>query len=731
MAAGRRPEGIAQGWATRSAAAGQVERRLVATVGHLSELTAAAARLCRAPLSLVTVSAVAPDAEQGVPVVSPEGAVAPGAREDLARSFGQLVVDTGELVRIRDAAADERVRASPAVTQWSARACLGAPLRWVDGEVVGALCVVDHQPRDWSSDDEVALAALASAASHRLWLRAAAEEVDVLRAEVQERARRLDSVLTSAPVILGTVLPDTTVAFVEGRTEEYLGRSAADLVGRRCREVFVPEVAADVERALRGVTVRAVREIGSRWFDSSHRPVVVDGQVVRVDVVSFDVTDQQQHLRSIERLAYHDTLTGLLNRVGAERELRRLLDTPGRRDRARAGYLLVDVDNFAAVNASRGRQAGDQLLAVVADRLRSWGGSGDGDVCMVARVGSDSFAVVLGPGRLDDPRQVLEEVPALLAEPIELDGYGEAYVTFGLGLAVAPQDGDTAALVMERAETALSQAKRRGRGRAVRWSPALSTPDDAGRAGRLRRAIESGVLEVHYQPVVLLGGGGLASVEALCRWTDDEYGPVTPTEFIDLAERTGLIRQLGEYVLDRALRDLAGLPADVVPRVSVNVSPLQLDAGDLVATVHRLLAESGVPADRLILEITESVMASQTPDVVGQLEALRADGVRIAIDDFGTGYSSMARLRFLPVDVLKIDRSFVRGLPRHADAQLLRGLVDIAQAVGLMTVVEGVETTEQEQAVRQSGAVAGQGWLYARAMPVEELCGWLGLVRRA
>ncbi|MCZ8115649.1 EAL domain-containing protein [Silanimonas sp.] len=420
-----------------------------------------------------------------------------------------------------------------------------------------------------------------------------------------------------------------------------------------------------------------------------------------------------QHFEEVHRLAFRDPLTGLMNRSGLLRELD---GVAGRQD---LRLVLVDIDHFTDFNDGLGQEAGDLLLSAVGQRLRErFGGHAS-----LARIGADVFAVVgeaerLAPSEL----QAAFEPPFACGEHLT-----PARVTLGLCDLGDCTDGVTA---LRHANIALKAAKRSLNDSALLYQAGLAehTRHRLGMLGQLRRDLEGNRLEVWYQPQVGLADGRTHAVEALLRWPDGRGGWVQPPNvFIPLAEYSGLIVPMGEFVLDRACGMLAGLGngGRVPERMAVNVAMPQLRDPGFVAMVERTLKRHGLAGDRLELEITESIAMDEALALRRSLEHLRSLGVRVAIDDFGTGYSSLAQLRALPVDALKIDRRFVSERSEGPDEAFVECIVGLARRLGLSTVAEGIETEEQARLMQALGCELGQGYWHARPMPEAMLRQWL------
>ncbi|WP_432491307.1 putative bifunctional diguanylate cyclase/phosphodiesterase [Kineococcus gypseus] len=424
------------------------------------------------------------------------------------------------------------------------------------------------------------------------------------------------------------------------------------------------------------------------------------------------------------RRAVEDPLTSLPNRAG----LSALLEAELARTDAPAGVpavLSVDLDHFTAVNDSLGTAAGDELLRTVAGRLRASVREG----AVVARLSADEFVVVERCADAARARALAERLLEELAEPVVLEGL-EVVVSASIGVAVAAPGEGAVERVLHDAGVAVQRAKARGRHRVE-----VHDPDRTGAAvdhlrllGELRRGIAAGELRVHFQPRVDLRDGRLAGVEALVRWQHPVRGLMPPSEFIDLAERSGLVRELGARVLDAAVEQGARWARD--PRhptveVAVNLSTRQLTDPGVVDVVTAALQRHGLEPHLLVLEVTETALVTDPEAAATALAALKALGIGIAVDDFGTGYASLTYLQRFPVDELKIDRSFVTGLGiSDGDTAIVRTCVDLAHAMGIRAVAEGVETEEQRRALAGMGCDFGQGYFFSRPLEPQVLEEW-------
>ncbi|UHC15432.1 EAL domain-containing protein [Methylobacterium currus] len=482
--------------------------------------------------------------------------------------------------------------------------------------------------------------------------------------------------------------------------EDFLGLSAGDLVAPEAPETFAP-----------GPSQRHRRRDGSLIdVEVFSGPIPLEGLNATL-TACVDVTEQRRAEQRIAHMALHDALTGLPNRVLFHRRLAEAMAAG-----TRLGLLCLDLDHFKLVNDTLGHPAGDALLRQVAERLRACLDA-DG---LVARLGGDEFAVLRPAGR-DAVLGLADRIIAALGRPFALEGQ-DVTIGVSIGIALAPEHGDDPDALLRKADTALYAAKADGRRTRRLFEPAMDAALQSRRALErdLRAAIAAESLEVHYQPLVATGSLAVTGCEALLRWRHPERGFVSPGEFIPVAEETGLIATLGEWVLRRACREAAGWPEAV--RVAVNLSPAQFRTPDLVGTVARVLTESGLDPARLELEITEQVMLEESTANIAVLHRLRGLGLRIAIDDFGTGYASLSYLRAFPFDKIKIDRSFTAALGREATAgAIVQAVIGLGASLGITTLAEGVETAAQLTALHRSGCDEVQGFLFSRPVPAEEI----------
>jgi diguanylate cyclase (GGDEF)-like protein/PAS domain S-box-containing protein len=430
-----------------------------------------------------------------------------------------------------------------------------------------------------------------------------------------------------------------------------------------------------------------------------------------------DITERKRAEARLAFLAQHDGLTGLPNRNLLRQQMDEIL-LHTRRSAEKVAVLVLGIDNFKSVNDTLGHGVGDKLLRGVAKRLRSSLREED----TLARLNSDEFAIIqTGMARPEDAALLSRRLLDAIAEPYLLDGHS---VTIGatVGIAMAPGDGEDSEKLLKNADMALSRAKTESRGTFSFFEADMDARAQKRRKIELelRDAIQNEVLLPHYQPLIDLSTGRITGFEALVRWPHPERGMVSPGDFIPIAEETGLVNGVGGLMLRRACMDAALWPDDV--RVAVNLSPAQFRVGNLMAVVMDALKRSGLPPERLEVEITETVLLEKSDTVLATLHALRSLGLRISMDDFGTGFSSLSYLRSFPFDKIKIDQIFVRDVAANRDAQaIIRSIVSLGKGLGVTITAEGVETEAELSCLRAEGCHEAQGFLFSRARPHDEI----------
>jgi diguanylate cyclase (GGDEF)-like protein len=429
-----------------------------------------------------------------------------------------------------------------------------------------------------------------------------------------------------------------------------------------------------------------------------------------------DITEQRRSEAKIAHMALHDALTNLPNRVLLHERLEHAL-ARSRRGEIVATHIL-DLDHFKHVNDTLGHPVGDKLLQMVANRLRALVRNTD----TVARMGGDEFAIVqVALSQVVDATSLAQRVIAALSEPYEIDGH-QVVIGTSLGITLAPADGLIPEQLIRNGDLALYRAKGDGRGTYRFFEAEMDEQMQARRRLEqdLRRALIAGEFELHYQPVINIASGKISGLEALVRWQHPENGLVSPATFIPLAEETGLIVPIGEWVIRQACATAAQWPADL--RIAVNLSPAQLRNPALPQMLVSALAASGLAPDRLELEITETVLLHDSAATLAILFRLRELGVRIAMDDFGTGYSSLSHLQRFPFDKIKIDRSFINNIAADVSSlNIVRAVAALASGLGVAATAEGVETPEQFDLIRSEGCTEMQGFLLSKPVPAHEL----------
>jgi diguanylate cyclase (GGDEF)-like protein/PAS domain S-box-containing protein len=570
------------------------------------------------------------------------------------------------------------------------------------------------------------------------WLRALRRTAEHarLRAELHETLTsmaRLSSIVDSVADAVFTTDADGTVTTWNDGARLLYGYTADQMVGADVAMLHPP--GSDEPRrilamsrageSIRGLeTIRRTRDGRMARVSLSVTPLTDDGRLSGLVVLARDIGDRLELEAELVRQTMNDALTRLPNRAYLTYRLTQSL-AEAHRSRRPLAVLVIDLDQFKAIDDVHGHLAGDRVLAEVADRLRDLARPTD----IVARLGGDEFVVVCPDTDHEAAGRIAERVIQVIAAPLEVDGRG-IRVGASVGIAVSSpleRDADT---MLKHADAAMYEAKARGRARSQLFDPMFARRADERRrlAGDLREALAQGQLDVHYQPVIDLATDRVVGVEALARWRHPYRGAVPPGTFVPLAETHGFVAELDHWVLRRACRETAerqasgGLPATA--QVAVNLSARSLDDPRLVDRVGETLRRSGLRPESLVLEVTETALLQNREVARTSLEGLRDLGAGISLDDFGTGYSSLSFLRELPVTAVKIDRSFVHNAAdRPEDLAITEAIVRLANGLGLATIAEGIETVEQRDLLRRLGCASGQGFWWSAAVPMDTIAG--------
>ena len=656
-----------------------------------------------------------------------EAAVYPGAtllRSDLPVA---TAMREGVYTVCNDIGSDDRlVQFHPLALQLGFRSVAITPLM-VRGKCVAAVVFTADQPHFFQDDENRLFQAIGDNLSYALT--AIEREAD---REAATNALRLTQAAVDSSgngiMMCEARMTDMTLVYVNRAFEQMTGYSAEEVLGKNCRflqggetnQPGLDEIRAALREGRGGeATLRNVRRDGSVFWNNLRIAPVCDaeGAITHYVGVQTDVTERIHYEEELAHQAHYDALTSLPNRQLLEDRLGQAI-AYAQRANLQVGIAFLDLDNFKIFNDSIGHAAGDHVLCSVAERLSSCLRPSD----TVARLGGDEFVIVMGA--IEEPldvENVVTRVQRALEAPIVLEGK-EYFAAASIGLAMFPRDGATVSELIQRADFAMYKAKDDGRGVMRTYDPSLDVrgADRLELERALRKALAQRQFTLHYQPQCDALTGVLVGREALIRWNHPELGMVSPQQFIPLAEQTGVIVPLGEWVIEEACRQNQcwhSTGHSDVP-VAVNVSGIQFRQGNLLHAITAVLKRTGLPAQRLHIEVTESVMMNDPEEFIRTLNALRAMGVGVALDDFGTGYSSLSYLKRFPIDHVKIDKSFVRDITSDPmDAGICSAIIAMAHNLGMQVIAEGVETAEQAQFLRERGCDQLQGYLVGRPLP--------------
>jgi len=546
-------------------------------------------------------------------------------------------------------------------------------------------------------------------------------------ASILEDQRLLHAVLDNMPQGVSMFDAEARLVFCNHRYVDMYGLSAEltkpgcnfhDVLAERVRartfsgnpDQHLAELKAKV--AAGSTFANVVTLDDGRAFSVVNKPLADGGWVATHE----DVTERRRAEQQIVHMARHDALTDLPNRVLLREQLEHELKRVKRGEII--AMLCLDLDHFKSVNDTLGHPIGDELLKLVADRLRGCTREPD----TIARLGGDEFAIIMTQLRQPSDAAVLaRRIRASISRPYQVDGH-QIVSDISIGISIAPVDGTEPDQLLKNADMALYGAKGDGRGTYRFFEADMDRRMKERRDLEmdLRQALSNGEFELHYQPLVNLQTNEITAFEALLRWKHPGKGLISPADFIPIAEETGLIVSIGEWVLRTACQETANWPSHV--KVAVNLSPAQLKTKNLVSIVKSALADCGMAPERLQLEITETMLMQNTFATLAMLHELRKLGVQIAMDDFGTGYSSLSYLRSFPFDKIKIDRSFIQDLANGAEPRaIVHAVAGLAKCLNMISTAEGVETQQQLDTLQAVGCTEMQGYLFSKAKPADEI----------
>jgi diguanylate cyclase (GGDEF)-like protein/PAS domain S-box-containing protein len=708
------------------------------SIGTLKEVAQAAASACGTPIALLSFVE-----ENKIRHRIGVGTLWSESPRD--RSFANLAIREPGVFVVTDALGDARFKGSPLVSSdEGVRFYAGAPLRTSDGHAIGVLEVMDRRPRELETAEEKVLAALADAAMAHMELERKTRELEQAK---QERDRALNSaraseeryalVVRSANDGLWDWNLETNEMHFCPRWKAILGFKDDEISGRpdewfsRVHPDDIEAVQTELTSHLMGLSPHFQKEHRVRDHDGEYRWLLSRGlavwdsnrHVYRMSGSITDVTDQKETEKQLLHNAFHDVLTGLPNRALFMDRLKRSVSRAKNRDDYLFAVLFLDVDRFKVVNDSLGHQIGDQLLIAMARRLEGCLRPGD----MVARLGGDEFAIIVDHIKhVSDATQAAERIQEELGAPFTLSGH-EVFAAASIGIALNLTPADLPEDILSNADTAMYRAKDRGRacyelfetGMHARAVELMRLETD------LRRALARDEFRLHYQPIISLETWRISGFEALLRWEHPEQGIISPLTFIPLAEETGLIIPIGQWVLREACRQARvwqdQFPSDPPLSISVNLSGKQFLQADLIERVEEILIETGLDASSLEMEITESAIIENIDSATLILRQLKTIGIRISLDDFGTGYSSLSYLHRFPIDTIKIDRSFVSRMNSPKNSEIVRTIVTLAGNLGLRVIAEGVETREQIIQLTGLNCDLVQGYLLSKPIDGEAM----------
>ena len=586
------------------------------------------------------------------------------------------------------------------------------------------------------TDSEFRERALLLIGQHRkrieLEQRAAELSSDDAKDETANGKSMLEQIIDTTPILINATDRNGKFLFMNSYQSAMFGVEPELLVGRPISEMLDPPLA---ERELRrnalilesGQSIPNYEEV----FDSDGIELTFhcnksplrnkEGQIIGVLTSALDITARKFAEEHRAHLALHDMLTGLPNRALLAENMRHAIEECATTD-SKAALLLVDLDRFKVINDTRGHQTGDMLLRQVAERINGALGANE----LAARIGGDEFALILR--NIESIEDVSHRCQALLTQigrPYSLGGVDQL-IGASIGIAIIPDDGNSPDELLRVADLAMYEAKSNGRNCHCFFSPQLNqiAQFNAGVEADLRRAIDRDEFFLEYQPIVDSSSTEICGLEALVRWQHPTRGRLMPSEFLRVANDSGLIDRIGTWVIDAACRQISAFEKQGInlPHIAVNVSPRQFQSINIAAEILNAMERHNVASDRIVVEITEELLLDQSPDLMQQLIQLRSNGIELSIDDFGTGYSSLQYLRDLPANRLKIDRTFIARIEQSSvDRAIISTIAHLAHALDMRVVAEGVENETQKSLLRAAGCDELQGYLFGRSLSVDQL----------
>lgn len=641
-----------------------------------------------------------------------------GTMLPLGDAFCQMVVRNQEPIIIDDATTHPVTKELTLTRKAKIRSYLGVPIMLQDGSMFGTLCAADSELCSFSESELQGALRLSNLLSATL-------DLESLAASFQLKSTALESTSNAVAITErnGEILwINPAYTKLTGYTLEELREHSLHLLDANACDLTTSQpIWQQISRgeAWKG-ELQNRRKDGSIYFEEMTITPVLDqqGQVAHFISMKQDITDRKVSEEQLNYLAHYDTLTDLPNRVMFRDHLSESI-TLAEDEEKMLALLFLDLDRFKSINDTLGHDIGDLLLQEAAKRIANCVRKQD----IVSRISGDEFTVILsGIDNKYEVKRIAQQLSNAIAQPMVFDGY-ELFISTSIGISLYPADGSEPETLIKNADIAMVHAKGQGHDKVRFYTPNMNSASRLDLESYLRRALEKEEMMLHYQPKVDIRTGEMIGMEALLRWIHPVMGFVPPDVFIPIAEDIGMIGPIGEWVLRTACQqNKAWQDAGYPPlTMAVNLSVSQFNYSNIVEKVKSVLAETELEARWLELEITESIIIQNTEKVIETLLELKQIGIQISVDDFGTGYSSLRYLQMLPIDMLKIDRSFVRDIEKEDDeAAIPRAIISMAHSLNLRVIAEGVETREQLNCLRMHECDAMQGYLFSRPLPVEQ-----------